>query len=527
MQLYLTSGSNTTTIQFVVIATDNVRVDQLSTSIDTGASLALGVHTVVAMANDSSSNIATPCSFNITVSSPVSTPPATPTSSSSTTTIAAVVGAIGGVAAVTVAIAFIIWRRTQKRIKVLRKDFHARVDQQSDEWILARAQAIQQAFKQKKAAARPNLNWLKFPTTQFISPPRDIDQLKAFITDELFLELPLDSVSVGVMLETGDFGDVHQAKLNELDGKSTAITVKILKDAKFPRQKVRLLREAGVLAQFKHPKISKVLGTVTKDEPMMVCLELMHLGSLESYLRTETAAKNRNDQDLLRMAADVCSAMYYLNESGVIHRDLSAKCIYLNQEFVCKVAEFTLCMRPGGDAERNIELLNHRISPIEAIKDHKFSVGSDVWSFGVLLWEMWSNAAQPYKGWTNTRIMEQLESGYRLPAPKNTPEVVYSLMLDCWNSNAAERPNFRAVFEKLLYTWDVCFQISQGKGDSSVLETAEQRKQRMEAIIAGETEDQEYDIGGAVDEQPNEDGQHDDEQGDDDIDEDERLNRML
>ena len=127
----------------------------------------------------------------------------------------------------------------------------------------------------------------------------------------------------------------------------------------------------------------------------------------------------------------------------------------------CKVADFGLSQEQGEDTSNDKdEKIPIRWTAPEAVLHHQFSIASDVWSFGILMWEMWSYGAMPYKGWTNDVVMAHVTKEYRMPAPKNCPQFIYGLMLECWNEDAGERPAFFDIFERLLACWNICKPMS-------------------------------------------------------------------
>jgi ephrin-B len=270
------------------------------------------------------------------------------------------------------------------------------------------------------------------------------------------LELLRSSVVIESEIGAGEFGSVCSGYYRRPDGSKRTIAIKTLKDSSKEENKVKFLQEASIMLQFKHPKIVALVGVVTKADPVLICLEFMELGSLRSYLRSELVIDQLTDADFLRMACDVCSAMHYLGESGFVHRDLAARNVLINKDFVCKVCDFGLSQETKEVHTAGNDKIPIRWTAPEAIQHSKFSTSSDVWSYGILLWEMWSYGALPYKGMPNDVVVTQVSQGYRMPNPKGCPSFVHSLMLSCWNDDLRERPTFFDVFERLLAFWVIC-----------------------------------------------------------------------
>jgi fyn-related kinase len=150
---------------------------------------------------------------------------------------------------------------------------------------------------------------------------------------------------------------------------------------------------------------------------------------------------------LIDMAAQVAAGMAYLELHNYIHRDLAARNILVGENNICKVADFGLA-RLIADDEYNAH--DGAKFPIkwtapEAALYNRFSIKSDVWSFGVLLTELVTYGRIPYPGMSNAEVLQQLERGYRMPCPPNTPESLYQVMLDTWKKNPMERPTFEAL----------------------------------------------------------------------------------
>ena len=494
------------------VAYDNVAVDQIIQSIAPGQNFTAGIYTISAYANDTSGNISPTCSFNITVSpSPTAPPTKKPVkqqqaSSGINSGIAAAAGAgAGGLLLLLVLIFVLHTRRQRERMRKLEEQYGNSVDM-SDEAVLARAQAIQQALQNQKRNAVPNMKWLQVPPITFIAPPRNMADMAAYLAAFTDMELNRGDVVIESEIGAGEFGSVCSGYVRRPDGTKRTIAIKTLKDSTNEENKVKFLQEASIMIQFRHPKIVALVGVVTKSEPALICLEFCELGSLRTYLKSELVFELLSDADLIRMACDVCSAMHYLGESGFVHRDLAARNVLVNKDFVCKVCDFGLSQEAEGSTggEAKDEKIPIRWTSPEAVMYHKFSTASDVWSFGILLWEMWAYGAMPYKGWTNDNVMSQINKGYRMPAPKNCPSYIHSIMLDCWTDDYLERPAFSDIFQKLLAAWTICKPVETyakvyvyDEQGNKVAKESKKSRDRSNTMMTAEEEDSMYDLGGA------------------------------
>lgn len=285
------------------------------------------------------------------------------------------------------------------------------------------------------------------------------------------LEFPRNNIIYIRDLGQGAFGRVFQAKAPGLvpEEEFTLVAVKMLKDEASHDLQLDFEREACLLADFDHPNIVKLLGVCAIGRPMCLLFEYMGKGDLNEYLRAcstatnfQPAVENREDMrllvtplnhmDLLHVARQIASGMVYLSDRKFVHRDLATRNCLINDDMVVKIADFGLSHKIylqdyyKGDEHDAIPV---RWMPLESILYNKYTLESDVWAYGVCLWEIFSFALQPYFGMTHEEVVRFLKDGNVLACPDNTPRCVYDLMKQCWNHHPSDRPNFRVIYQTL------------------------------------------------------------------------------
>ncbi|XP_076256190.1 eph receptor tyrosine kinase isoform X5 [Rhynchophorus ferrugineus] len=265
----------------------------------------------------------------------------------------------------------------------------------------------------------------------------------------------------------GEFGDVCKGKL-KMNGAEIDVAIKTLKAGSLDKSRNDFLTEASIMGQFDHPNVIFLQGVVTKSNPVMIITEYMENGSLDTFLRANDG-KFKVIQ-LVGMLRGIASGMQYLSEMNYVHRDLAARNVLVNSELVCKIADFGLSREiesatEGAYTTRGGKIPVRWTAP-EAIAFRKFTSASDVWSMGIVCWEVMSYGERPYWNWSNQDVIKSIEKGYRLPAPMDCPEAIYQLMLDCWQKERTHRPSFQSIvktLDKLIRVPDTLRKIAQNR----------------------------------------------------------------
>ncbi|XP_055967180.1 ephrin type-A receptor 5 isoform X7 [Sorex fumeus] len=268
---------------------------------------------------------------------------------------------------------------------------------------------------------------------------------------EFAKEIEASCITIERVIGAGEFGEVCSGRLKLAGKRELPVAIKTLKVGYTEKQRRDFLGEASIMGQFDHPNIIHLEGVVTKSKPVMIVTEYMENGSLDTFLK-------KNDGQftviqLVGMLRGIAAGMKYLSDMGYVHRDLAARNILINSNLVCKVSDFGLSRVLEDDPEAAYTTRGGKI-PIrwtapEAIAYRKFTSASDVWSYGIVMWEVVSYGERPYWEMTNQDVIKAVEEGYRLPSPMDCPAALYQLMLDCWQKDRNSRPKFDEIVNML------------------------------------------------------------------------------
>lgn len=254
-----------------------------------------------------------------------------------------------------------------------------------------------------------------------------------------------DEVTLQEKIGKGEFGDV---RLGIYKGSQVAVK-ELIKETSGAASK--FLTEAKVMTSLQHANLVRLLGLVIEEKAggrnkIFLVTEYMSKGSLLEYLRSR-GRQYVTKKDQIGFAYDTCCGMAYLEFKHVVHRDLAARNVLLSENGEAKVADFGLASTDGSTIDSG--KLPIKWTAPEALRHQQFSNKSDMWSFGVLLWEIYSFGRVPYPRIPLGEVVKHVEKGYQMESPEGCPAPVYNIMKDAWGLDPTDRPTFKQAKENL------------------------------------------------------------------------------
>uniref|UniRef100_A0A8D1KKM9 receptor protein-tyrosine kinase n=1 Tax=Sus scrofa TaxID=9823 RepID=A0A8D1KKM9_PIG len=287
----------------------------------------------------------------------------------------------------------------------------------------------------------------------------------------LSLEYPRNNIEYVRDIGEGAFGRVFQARAPGLLPYEpfTMVAVKMLKEEASADMQADFQREAALMAEFDNPNIVKLLGVCAVGKPMCLLFEYMAFGDLNEFLRSMSPHTGRSVSpgdlpsqaqasspgppplscaEQLCIARQVAAGMAYLSERKFVHRDLATRNCLVGENMVVKIADFGLSRNIYSadyyKANEN-DAIPIRWMPPESIFYNRYTTESDVWAYGVVLWEIFSYGLQPYYGMAHEEVIYYVRDGNTLSCPDNCPLELYNLMRLCWSQLPADRPSFTSI----------------------------------------------------------------------------------
>ncbi|XP_035706002.1 focal adhesion kinase 1 isoform X8 [Folsomia candida] len=263
-------------------------------------------------------------------------------------------------------------------------------------------------------------------------------------------ELNRMNVELGDIIGQGQFGDVHQGIYHTKDNEQVPVAVKTCKLDADSATTDRFLEEAYIMQQFDHPHIVRLIG-ICSSAPIWIVMELAEYGEMRAFLQ-----RNRLVLDLATLILhcyQLSTALSYLESKKFVHRDIAARNVLVSAQDMVKLSDFGLSRWVSEDQcyyKASKGKLPIKWMAPESINFRRFSNASDVWMFGVCMWEILMFGVKPFAGVQNNDVIGKIENGERLPLPPNCPPRLYALMSQCWSYEPSKRPGFQHLKETLF-----------------------------------------------------------------------------
>ncbi|XP_033492745.1 protein tyrosine kinase 2aa isoform X7 [Epinephelus lanceolatus] len=261
-------------------------------------------------------------------------------------------------------------------------------------------------------------------------------------------EIQRDRIELGRCIGEGQFGDVHQGVYNSPDKPSLPVAIKTCKNCTSDSVREKFLQEALTMRQFDHPHIVKLIGVITEN-PVWIIMELCTLGELRSFLQVRKY--NLDLATLILFAYQLSTALAYLESKRFVHRDIAARNVLVSSVDCVMLGDFGLSryMEDSSYYKASKGKLPIKWMAPESINFRRFTSASDVWMFGVCMWEILMYGIKPFQGVKNNDVIGRIENGERLAMPPQCPPTLYSLMTKCWSYDPSKRPRFTELKTQL------------------------------------------------------------------------------
>jgi serine/threonine protein kinase len=256
-----------------------------------------------------------------------------------------------------------------------------------------------------------------------------------------------DAITTGAKLGEGAFGEVFEATYTE-GGRSSRVAVKTMREQSTREARLKFMREARLMRRYSHKHVVRILGVAVHEQPLMIVMELSLGGSLLAHLRKHKAAVDAAKR--LRFCVEAADGLAYLERQKCIHRDVAARNCLLGAKGELKISDFGMSDDKRIMQDDKLGRMPVKWLAPETLQDRIFSSKTDVWAFGVLVWEIYANGAEPYPGLNNMQTRAKIVvQKYRMEMPIGTPPSVVCLVAICWAENPDSRPTFKAIYGDL------------------------------------------------------------------------------
>uniref|UniRef100_A0A8D0CYY3 non-specific protein-tyrosine kinase n=1 Tax=Sander lucioperca TaxID=283035 RepID=A0A8D0CYY3_SANLU len=301
-----------------------------------------------------------------------------------------------------------------------------------------------------------DVSWLFFFPSPLSSGSAETDDYAEIIDEEDTYTMPStrdyeiqrDRIELGRCIGEGQFGDVHQGVYISPENPALSVAVKTCKNSTSDSVREKFLQEALTMRQFDHPHIVKLMGVIT-DNPVWIIMELCTLGELRSFLQVRKYSLDL--ASLILYSYQLSTALAYLESKRFVHRDIAARNVLVSTVDCVKLGDFGLSryMEDSSYYKASKGKLPIKWMAPESINFRRFTTASDVWMFGVCMWEILMFGIKPFQGVKNNDVIGRIENGERLAMPPQCPPTLYSLMTKCWSYDPSKRPRFTELKTQL------------------------------------------------------------------------------
>ncbi|KAL7670374.1 hypothetical protein ACOME3_005308 [Neoechinorhynchus agilis] len=305
-----------------------------------------------------------------------------------------------------------------------------------DEYCAMFSKPLKRRFSESRRSNKMREINSSIPSNQLIFKKQGTENESQFM-------IPRNAVDIISFIGQGKYGDVYKGTFKET-GEGKTVAIKVGKENDSTSTEL-LLSEAGMMQKFSHPNIIRVYGVCPVD-PVMVIMELAEIGELRRYIRSN--AKSLSPIRLINYCEQLAMALEFLETNNFVHRDIVARKILMTSPDSIKLADFGISRQfdnfvnqTSPKQTRKTKIPIRWMAP-ESIIYNQFTHSSDVWMFGVCVWEIMTCGLKPYSGIANNRVADHIEAGNRLPQPSGCPDDLYNLMQLCWLYSYQSRPKF-------------------------------------------------------------------------------------
>lgn len=286
-------------------------------------------------------------------------------------------------------------------------------------------------------------------------------------------EVSIDNINMLQELGSGNFGTVYHGQAFGLYGNNTAsaVFIKCLEETSSADQKGEFRDELSAMCELRHQHVLSLLGISSKSSRQCLLYEYLQLGDLRQFLLSQASrGVNLTSRETMYIVTQIASALEYLSLMNFTHKDVAAHNVLVSQNLNVKLSTLKIAQ---GVHSANYYYIHNRQLPVrwlppETITYNRFTCETDVYSYGVLLWECFSAGLLPYNGFSNQEVIEMVRSRQLLPCPIQCPPRIYSLMMECWHETPNKRPNAKEIHQKLrAWYLDNSYALSTTTGPSA------------------------------------------------------------